>query len=124
MPPMFVAALCVGAGASLWMATGRILLSAIVFLYLLANLLASVITARKAGWRNLARLSLAYAIIHLSYGSGLLVGLVRFRKRWHDRAGVVPRLRVRQSETVEPARATTVMLPTQTEEADAALAFA
>jgi glycosyltransferase involved in cell wall biosynthesis len=53
--------------------------------YALANLAASILTARQAGWHLMPRLSLAYAILHLSYGFGFLVGLIQFRNRWHDR---------------------------------------
>ncbi|MEE1612164.1 glycosyltransferase family 2 protein [Microvirga sp. CF3016] len=53
--------------------------------YGLANLCASVLTARQAGWHLLPRLSLAFSVLHLSYGFGFLVGLVKFWNRWHDR---------------------------------------
>jgi GT2 family glycosyltransferase len=60
--------------------------------YLLANLAASISTAlrRKHGWRTLPLLPLVYAILHLSYGSGFLVGLIRFAHRWGDKQGQVP----------------------------------
>jgi len=53
--------------------------------YVLANIAASALTARRASWRLMPRLSLAFAILHLSYGFGFLVGLLRFWNRWHDR---------------------------------------
>ncbi len=58
--------------------------------YLLANLAASGITASKNGWKHFLLLPLVYAILHLSYGLGFLVGLVKFVHRWSDRQGKVP----------------------------------
>ncbi len=62
----------------------------ITLLYLLANLLASIFTASKHGWRSLPLLPMIFAILHLAYGLGFLVGLVRFANRWGDRQGKVP----------------------------------
>jgi glycosyltransferase involved in cell wall biosynthesis len=50
--------------------------------YALATLLASIWTARRAGWAHLPRLPLVFATLHLSYGLGFLVGLARFAGRW------------------------------------------
>ncbi len=52
--------------------------------YLVANLAASLWTARKAGWRYLGVLPAAFALLHFGYGSGFLVGLVRFARRWKN----------------------------------------
>jgi hypothetical protein len=62
--------------------------------YLLANLSASVITAAGQGFKKLLLLPLAFAIIHLSYGLGFLVGLFKFWNRWGDKAGKVPKFEV------------------------------
>lgn len=59
-------------------------------LYLLANVAASLITSSKKGWQNLPFLPPVFAILHLSYGFGFLIGQVRFAHRWGDRAGRVP----------------------------------
>jgi hypothetical protein len=61
-------------------------------LYLFANLSASVVTSGKKGWKHLPLLPLIFAILHLSYGLGFLVGLVKFANRWGDRRGKVPDL--------------------------------
>jgi succinoglycan biosynthesis protein ExoA len=53
-------------------------------LYLLANLGASVTLASRRGWRHLQFLPLIFAILHLSYGYGFLLGLIRFIGRWND----------------------------------------
>jgi glycosyltransferase involved in cell wall biosynthesis len=50
--------------------------------YLLANLTASLMSARRAGWRHLPLLPVVFVTLHLSYGAGFLVGLVRFRRGW------------------------------------------
>ena len=58
--------------------------------YLLVNLAASLWTASWRGWKALPFLPLTFAILHASYGLGFLRGLVRFRSRWGDRAGLTP----------------------------------
>ncbi len=42
------------------------------------------------GLQYLPLLPLTFAILHVSYGLGFLVGLVRFWNRWGDRVGKVP----------------------------------
>jgi len=51
-------------------------------LYGIANLAASVLTARRSGLRTLPLLPIAFMALHLSYGFGFMVGLVKFRDRW------------------------------------------
>lgn len=81
-PPAFVSAL-LGLGLpALRFRLARWLLALVVGLYAAAALVASVGTARRAGWQHLPRLPLTFAILHLSYGLGFLRGLVKFRKRW------------------------------------------
>jgi len=58
--------------------------------YVLANLAASVYTSSRRGWRYLPLLPVVYAILHVSYGLGFLVGLVLFLHRWNDKQGRVP----------------------------------
>lgn len=53
-----------------------------VALYGIANLMASVLSAAKSGWRLLPLLPIIFAILHLSYGLGFMVGLIKFSKRW------------------------------------------
>ncbi len=45
--------------------------------YAAASLGASMIVSRRRGWRHLARLSAAFACMHLAYGLGFLTGLAR-----------------------------------------------
>jgi succinoglycan biosynthesis protein ExoA len=60
--------------------------------YLLANLTASIWTARHKSMKVLPLLPIAFAILHFSYGLGFLVGLFRFIHRWGDKEGKVPAL--------------------------------
>jgi succinoglycan biosynthesis protein ExoA len=59
-------------------------------LYLLANFTASLWTASKRGWRYLSSLPFIFAILHLSYGLGFLIGLVKFWNHWGDKIGKTP----------------------------------
>ena len=89
VPPAFVLALLL----SLLFIFPPVLRSISLFipiLYLFANLLASVVTASKRGWQYLPFLPITFAILHISYGLGFLVGLVKFWNRWNDKTGSVP----------------------------------
>ncbi len=52
-------------------------LVAVVGAYALALITASIVVARRRGWGHLPRLPLAFACMHLAYGLGFLVGLIR-----------------------------------------------
>lgn len=89
VPPSFVLALLM----SLWffLFTKFNFLGLIVpALYLAANLLASLWTAARRGWKYFPLLPIVFAILHLSYGTGFLIGLVKFWNRWSDNKGGVP----------------------------------
>ena len=90
VPLAFVAALIGSVLFSMVFSWGWVTLLAVAGTYLLANLAASGITASKNGWGHFLLLSLVYAILHLSYGLGFLVGLVKFVHRWGDKQGKVP----------------------------------
>lgn len=89
IPPAFVISLLVSALLAI-SPIYRPLSIFIPVVYLLANLLASLSTAFKHGWRNLLLLPLIFAILHISYGSGFLVGLFKFWNRWGDKIGETP----------------------------------
>ena len=55
--------------------------------YLVTNLIASLLTASQKGWKHLPLLPLCFAILHLSYGFGFLIGLVKFWNCWGDWKG-------------------------------------
>jgi GT2 family glycosyltransferase len=84
-PPLFAASLLLTAGLAPFSVLGRWGLLGVAGSYLAANLTASAITARRSDWRLFPLLTIAFAILHLSYGFGFLRGLVAFRSRWDDR---------------------------------------
>ncbi len=92
IPPIFVASLIISALISVFNPIGVYILIAIVALYLLTNLTASILTSAKSGWHHLPLLPVCYSILHLSYGLGFLIGLVRFANRWGDKVGKTPAL--------------------------------
>lgn len=91
VPPAFVASLLAVLMLSIFLpAAGLWLLAGILGAYLAANFIASLRAAAKSGWKHLLLLPIVYSILHVSYGLGFLVGLVRFAGRWGDKTGRVP----------------------------------
>jgi hypothetical protein len=82
VPALFVSALLVGQCLALLSPIGTWVLGTGVGAYATANLAASLLTSRRAGWRLLPLLPVAFAILHLAYGLGFITGLVRFRHLW------------------------------------------
>jgi hypothetical protein len=82
VPPTFVAGLLGSILLAPFFPWARVLFIFVAGSYVGANLLASVITCLKDGLRHLPILPIVFATLHLSYGSGFLVGLVRFANRW------------------------------------------
>jgi glycosyltransferase involved in cell wall biosynthesis len=87
VPPAFAAVVAGGALLAPANPLVRRIWSAVIGGYALAALTASISIARRAGWRHLPVLPIAFAAVHLGYGGGFLAGLVRFRRRWGDRTG-------------------------------------
>lgn len=56
--------------------------------YGLGNLVATAMCINRLDISLLPLLPVAFATLHISYGTGFLVGLFRFRKRWGDSADV------------------------------------
>lgn len=90
VPPAFVISLIISLVLSAIVSWAWISLVAILGLYLAVNLLFSLKIATKKGWQLLGLLPISFAIIHISYGSGFLIGLVKFINRWNDKTGKVP----------------------------------
>lgn len=90
IPPLFVLSLILSLILTLAVPWGWVLLAAILGLYLLVTLGVSVSLGARHGWRLMGIIPAAFAIIHLSYGLGFLVGLLKFARRWHDKTGEVP----------------------------------
>ena len=86
VPPLFVLALLISTAAGAWVGPPWAWLAGLVAgSYGLANLLATLISGGSMNEPELPvvlRLPLCFALLHLGYGSGFLVGLVRFAHRW------------------------------------------
>jgi succinoglycan biosynthesis protein ExoA len=93
VPPLFVAAMIGAIIISLFTFWGYILLVLVGSCYLLATLMVSLITSFRKGWNHFIQLLISFAILHISYGSGFLAGLVKFWNRWGDKKGRVPEWR-------------------------------
>lgn len=84
-PPAFVATLALLLVLlPLFPLPALVLLTAVAGTYLVANAVASVLTARGGGWEALPYLPAAFACLHVSYGAGFLVGLAKFWNRWRE----------------------------------------
>ena len=82
VPPLFAAALLFSLLMVPFSAIGVWMLACVAGSYALANVGASVITARKLDWGIRLLLPPTFAILHLAFGSGFLFGLIRFWNRW------------------------------------------
>jgi succinoglycan biosynthesis protein ExoA len=103
VPPLFLLSLLCAMLFTLLLPWGWILLALAGGSYLLANLCASVFTSARNGWRHLPLLPFTFAILHLSYGAGFLIGLVKFWNRWQDRTGKVYDLKFPRPRSGSPA---------------------
>lgn len=92
VPPLFILSLLASLILTIFASWGWVVFLSIIGVYIAATLIASTITAGKKGWNHLVRLPLAYGIIHLSYSSGFLSGLVKFWNRWRDKKGFIPEI--------------------------------
>jgi glycosyltransferase involved in cell wall biosynthesis len=82
VPPLFALAVTGGLPVALLLPFLRPLYLGGLLLYALVNLFVSARIAARAGWRHLFRLPLAFASLHLAYGLGFWVGIVRFGPPW------------------------------------------
>ena len=81
VPALFVVSLVGWGLLATFSMLGRAAFVLVFASYLFANLSAAVLTA-KTKLRLIPLLSLSFAILHLSYGLGFLVGLIALRSRW------------------------------------------
>ena len=88
-PPLFVAVLMISLLAAPFSYACALGLAAAAGSYALANIGASVLTARGKGLRVLSLLPVTFVALHFSYGFGFLLGLARFWNRWGDHGGKV-----------------------------------
>ena len=82
IPPLFILAVAGGLPVAILVPALRFLYLAGLILYVLVNLLVSVITAARAGWQYVLYLPAAFAVLHFAYGLGLWFGLVHFGPPW------------------------------------------
>ncbi len=94
VPPGFVASLLVSLLTAPFSPVGGSIFAFVACSYLLANLVASVLSVREGQWRLLPFLPAAYATLHLAYGLGFLIGLLHFAGRWGDRGTGVRKVSV------------------------------
>jgi len=78
VPPTLVAALLSSTLLAPFTGLGSVLLAMVVGSYGLANVVASVRTAHRHGWRHLLLLPAVFATLHLSYGLGFWWGVLVF----------------------------------------------
>lgn len=86
IPPFFVASLILTCFASFLLPYLWYLFALISGYYLLVDLGASILTASRKGWKHLPMLPVIFPMLHLSYGLGFLIGLVKFANRWGEKA--------------------------------------
>lgn len=82
VPPVFVVVLAGGAALAPVSGKTRAAWLAAVGAYSLAAVASSVTIARREGWRHLPVLPVVFAALHVGYGAGFLLGLIRFWRRW------------------------------------------
>jgi succinoglycan biosynthesis protein ExoA len=81
VPGAFVAGLLGLGAAAIVSPIARAGLTALGLVYVAGDVVATSAAAR-GRWRLAPAIALAFPILHLSYGSGFLAGLVRFAGRW------------------------------------------
>jgi len=82
VPFLFVSAIILCSILSVFFVAGRWALAAVLGLYLLANLAATLKAARRIEPRGLPLVFLSFPILHFSYGLGFAAGLFAFRNKW------------------------------------------
>jgi len=90
IPPVFVLALLISLLLAFIFSWGWKVLLTLAGVYLVAAFVATLLAGMQKGWQGAWLLPFTFVILHLSYGSGFLWGLVKFRKRWGDKIGKVP----------------------------------
>ena len=90
VPLVFVLVLVLSGLLAVFTSWGAWLLTFIAGSYLIANLAASIYTASQRGWKHLVLMPVCFTILHISYGIGFLIGLVKFMYRWRDKKEIVP----------------------------------
>jgi glycosyltransferase involved in cell wall biosynthesis len=84
-PPAFVVGLLLALASAPFSRLGRIAGGALVLSYLAALAWGTLRSRSGQPPSVVARLPIAFAILHVSYGLGFMAGLLRFAGRWRDR---------------------------------------
>jgi glycosyltransferase involved in cell wall biosynthesis len=92
VPPVFVLALLVAVVLAFVAPAGSALLLGLCAAYAVASMAAAAMVARRHGWRLFAPVVVAFAVMHVGWGSGFLFGAVRFASRWFVDEPTPPRL--------------------------------
>ncbi len=82
IPPLFVAALLLSLLVAAVFPWGWLVAALIAGSYLAANLAASFLTASQTNLRHFILLPPVFLALHLSYGAGFLLGLIKFAPHW------------------------------------------
>ncbi len=86
VPFFFVLSVLLLGALSIIYPPSRLVLGAVIFSYLAANLIASIWAAGR-DILLIPYIALSYCILHVSYGLGSIAGMVAFRNRWKDLHG-------------------------------------
>ena len=89
-PPLFVAALLLASVLLPFVPAAGYFLALIGVIYSLSALGAAIGSARRSGWELLPLLPISFAILHVGYGSGFLIGLLKFWNRWGEDKSKLP----------------------------------
>jgi glycosyltransferase involved in cell wall biosynthesis len=108
-PPLFAAGLFLSAAGSLFSAFALWVFLFTAGSYLVVNLAASVLTGARTRQLH-AALPACFAILHLSYGLGFLMGLASFWNRWGDRGIHAALTRINVRTAAEPQETSPVEL--------------
>jgi glycosyltransferase involved in cell wall biosynthesis len=99
VPPSFVLSLLLTGLSAPFIVASRWLLPAALTVYAALLTTAAVQVAVQRGWSHFVRVWLALAIMHVSWGSGFLLGLLRFARRWFEEEPAPPRLSTATART-------------------------
>jgi succinoglycan biosynthesis protein ExoA len=104
VPPVFVAVVLTTGLLAPWVSGARLLCAGVLGAYIVALTAAAAAVATRHGWKRFPRLLSAFAVMHLGWGLGFLVGVVRFGHRWLIEEPSPPRLRTAANQPL-PASA-------------------
>lgn len=108
VPPVFVGSLLVTGVLGVWVAPAAWLLVAAFAAYGVAVSAGAAMVARDHGWRLFLPVVAAFTAMHVSWGTGFLLGALRFGRRWWSAEAQPPQLPAEVITTHELARASAV----------------